>query len=59
MHLTVRCRFLNCSVRMGEGGCGGIRYEFRGNSGGGRGGGRCVINHNGPIGDRNRFVMNS
>ncbi len=32
MHLTDRCRFPNCSVKMGGGGggggCGGIRYEF-------------------------------
>ncbi len=29
MHLTDRCRFLNCSVRMGGGGLvGALRYEF-------------------------------
>ncbi len=59
IHLTDRCRFLNCSVRMGGGGWGGIHYEFRRYFWGEGGGERCVMNHNGPFGDRNRCVMNS
>jgi hypothetical protein len=44
MDLTDRSRFLNYSVRMGGGGCGGIRYEFRRLFlGGGRGGGRGAL----------------
>jgi hypothetical protein len=60
MHLTDRCRFLNCSVRTGRGeGVEGIRYDSEGISGGREGGERCDMNHNGSLRDRNRCVMNS
>ncbi len=62
MHLTDCCRFLNCSVRMGGGGVERFVMNSEGISGGGgrKGGERCVMNHNGPLGDRrNRCIMNS
>jgi hypothetical protein len=58
MHLTDRCRFLNCPIRMGGGGVEGfimnsVRRYFWGKGGGER----CIMNHNGLPGDRNRCVM--
>ncbi len=41
MHLADRCRFLNCSVRMGGE---GFVMNSEGISGGREGGERCVMN---------------
>jgi hypothetical protein len=37
VHLTDRCRFLNCSVRMGGGGLKEVEVEGENKRGGGRG----------------------
>ncbi len=57
VYLTDHCRFLNCSVMMGGMGVKGFVMNSEVISGGR--GNRSVMNHNGPIWDWNRGVMNS